>query len=234
MSNSDSFITEVTDEVRKDQLFGYMRKYGWIAVLVVLLLVGGTAYREYRQAQQTAAARAAGDEILAALEIDDDAERASRLAAIEAEAGAGAITGLLAAANLMETDEVAAATRTLQEVAMAEDAPQVYRELAALKAAMLAGPDMSDEDRRAALSGLAQPGSTFRLIAQEQLALMRVEDGEIDDALAQFAAIAQDAEVTPGLRERAFSMIVALGGDIAALVGNTGDEIVPVAEGSNG
>lgn len=45
MSDTDSFIEEVTEEVRRDRLFGLMRRYGWIAVLAVLLLVGGTAYR---------------------------------------------------------------------------------------------------------------------------------------------------------------------------------------------
>ena len=36
MSDTDSFIDEVTEEVRKDRLYGYLRRYGWIAVLVIL------------------------------------------------------------------------------------------------------------------------------------------------------------------------------------------------------
>ena len=40
MSDTDSFIDEVTEEVKRDRLFATMRKYGWIAVLIVLLLVG--------------------------------------------------------------------------------------------------------------------------------------------------------------------------------------------------
>ncbi|MBU2993757.1 tetratricopeptide repeat protein [Octadecabacter sp. 1_MG-2023] len=222
MSNPESFIEEVSEEVRKDQLFGYMRKYGWIAVLAVLLVVGGTAYSEYRKAQTTAAAQAAGDEILAALEMDDDAERAAALGAIELSGGAGAITGLLTASNLVETGDINGAVTALEAVALDDTAPAVYRDLAALKAAMVQGEELSLDDRRAMLTGLATPGSTFRLIAQEQLALLNVEAGDIDTAIDQFAAIGQDAEVTQGLRERAFSMIVALGGDIDALIGNTG------------
>lgn len=222
MSNSETFIDEVTEEVRKDKLFGLMRKYGWIAVLLVLVVVGGTAFSEYRKAQTTAAAQAAGDEILAALEIDDDAERAAALQAIDATGGAGAITGLLAAADLVETGDSAGAAATLEAVALDDTAPQVYRDLAALKSVMAQGDLLPVEDRRAILAGLAAPGSTFRLIAQEQLALINVEAGELDTALEQFIAISQDAEVTRGLRERAFSMIVALDGDIEALLGNTG------------
>ena len=222
MSNTDSFIDEVSEEVRKDQLFGYMRKYGWIAVLVVLALVGGTAFSEIRKAQSEAAAKSTGDAILSALEMDDDAARAAALQAVEAEGGAAAVTGLLAGADLVETGEAGAATQTLNAVALQDDAPQVYRDLAALKAAMIADGPLSADDRRATFERLAAPGATFRLVAQEQLALMNVANGETALALEQFAAIAQDAEVTQGLRDRAFAMIVALDGDIESLIlGNT-------------
>jgi len=194
MSNSETFIDEVSEEVRKDQLFGYMRKYGWIAVVLVVLVVGGTAFSEFRKAQATNQAQAAGDEILAALELDDDAERAAALQAIDATGGAGAITGLLAAADLTETGALDDAATTLEAVAL------------------------DVEERRAMLSGLAVPGATFRLIAQEQLALLDVQAGAVDAALEQFSAIVQDAEVTRGLRERAITMIVALGGDIEGIL----------------
>ena len=36
MSNPDSFIDEVTEEVRRDRLFAMFRKYGWIGVAIVL------------------------------------------------------------------------------------------------------------------------------------------------------------------------------------------------------
>ena len=221
MSNSESFIEEVTEEVRKDQLFGYMRKFGWIAVLVVLLLVGGTAYSEFRKSQVTSAAEAAGDEILAALEIDDDSERAAALQAIDVTGPAAAITGLLAASDLTETGDIAGAAAALEAVAMDEDAPQVYRDLAALKSVMVQGDTLAIEERRAMLSGLAAAGAPFRLVAQEQLALISIEAGDTDAATAQFLAIAQDAESTRGLRVRALSMIEAMGGDIVELLGDS-------------
>jgi hypothetical protein len=228
MSNSETFIDEVTEEVRKDQLFGYMRKYGWIAVLAVLAIVGGTAFSEIRKAQAENAAQAAGDTILAALEIDDDAARAAALAEIEATGGAAAVTGLLAAADLTETGDIAGAAAALEAVALNSDAPQVYRDLATLKSVMVQGDTLSADERRGMLSGLALAGSPFRLVGQEQLALISVETGDLDEAITQFVAIAQDAEVTRGLRERAFTMIVALGGDLDALISTpviqTGDQ----------
>ena len=46
MSNPDSFIDEVTEEVRRDRLFRLFRKYGWIGVVIILGLVGGTAWTD--------------------------------------------------------------------------------------------------------------------------------------------------------------------------------------------
>ncbi len=36
MSNNDSFIDEVNEEVRRDKLYALFRKYGWIGVVAVL------------------------------------------------------------------------------------------------------------------------------------------------------------------------------------------------------
>jgi hypothetical protein len=64
MSNTDSFIDEVTEEVRRDRLFGYFRRYGWIPAVVIVALVGGTAYNEWSKAQVAQVAQARGDALL--------------------------------------------------------------------------------------------------------------------------------------------------------------------------
>ena len=66
MSDTDSFIDEVTEEVRRDRLYAMMKRYGWIAVLIVILIVGGTAYREFSRAQAETRAQAFGDAIMTA------------------------------------------------------------------------------------------------------------------------------------------------------------------------
>jgi hypothetical protein len=48
MANTDSFIDEVNEEVRRDRLFAFFRKWAWLAILIVVLVVGGAAYLEYR------------------------------------------------------------------------------------------------------------------------------------------------------------------------------------------
>ena len=86
MSNSDGFIEEVTEELRRDQMLAKLKRYGWIGVLAVLLIVGGAAFKEYRDAQNRAQAERLGDAMLAALESEDASARAASLQQVDAPA----------------------------------------------------------------------------------------------------------------------------------------------------
>jgi hypothetical protein len=66
VSNPESFIDEVSEELRRDRAVYYLRKYGWIALLVVALIVGGTAWNEWRKASAQASAEAFGEAVLGA------------------------------------------------------------------------------------------------------------------------------------------------------------------------
>jgi hypothetical protein len=212
MSDTDSFINEVSEEVRRDALYGYLRRYGWIAIVVVLGLVGGAAYNEYTKAQAQNTAQAAGDLMLDALGADGAEDRAAALTAITVDGPAAAVMALLTAATQQEAGQVDAAAQTLGALAVNMDVPEIYRDLAALKAAMLPADDRAA--RLVALEQLAQPGAPFALLASEQIGLMQVEDGDAVAAIATMRGISQDAGVTRGLRERAQTLIVALGGDV--------------------
>lgn len=216
MSESDSFIDEVSEAVRRDRLFAWVRRYGWIAVLLVVLLVGGAAWNEWRKAAERARAQAFGDAILAALEVPDRAARSAALAAIAAPgAGGRAVLTLLAVAETGAENPAAAAGALL---ALAEDTqvPQVYRQLATLKALAIPGSGLSPQDRRSRLDGMTGAGGLVRLLAEEQLAWLDIESGAPAVALERLQRIVQDAEATASQRQRAAQLIVALGGEPAA------------------
>jgi hypothetical protein len=214
MSNTDSFIEEVNEEVRRDRLYGYLRRYGWIAVLAILLIVGGAAYSEYRKAQARAQAEALGDAMLAALAVNTSAERAKALGSIEpATPTATAVLRMMTAAEQANAGDTDTAVATLNAVAVDGDVPPVYRQLAQFKAITLQGADAPVADRRQALEAMAQPGNAFRLLASEQLALIDIETGDTDAAINRYQAILSDAEVSADLQQRALQVIVALGGE---------------------
>ncbi|MEZ5715646.1 MAG: hypothetical protein R3D85_11005 [Paracoccaceae bacterium] len=232
MSETDSFIEEVTEEVRRDRLFALMKRYGWIAVLAVLLLVGGAAFNEWRKARDRAAAEATGDAIIAALKEDAPEARAGALDAVRPDsAGAEALARLLAAGEQMTAGEYDAAAAGLKAVEDNPDLPLIYRQVAAFKRLAVLGSSLTAEERRKGYEELVGPASQLSLLAEEQLALIDIEAGDTAAAGERLQKIAVDAGATPGLRRRATQLMVAMGITPEALPGAAGaDAAAPAGE----
>ena len=213
MSNPDSFINEVTEEVRRDRLFRLMRRYGGWAVLVIVLIVGGAAWNEWRKAQERAEAEAFGSAVLAALEAQDHDARRDALSDLTAEGRRGAVLRLLRAAQAIEADDPGGAADLLAAIEADNSLPDTYRQLAMLKRMIVAAPEIPNDERIAALESLARPGAPFRPLALEQLALAELERGDEAAAIENLRSLLDVAEVTPGLRQRATQLMVALGAE---------------------
>ncbi len=213
MSNSDSFIDEVTEEVRRDRLFALMRRYGWIVILAVVLLVAGAAWNEYRKAQARAAAEALGDSLLSAFRQTDPAARARALAEIGAEGDARAVVAMLRADAEAAAGNREGAAQMLLAIAGDERIAPLYRDMARLKRVILLGPGMDRDERIAALRALARPGAPYRLLAEEQLAVIDMENGDTEAAIARLKDIEADSETPTGMRQRARQTIIVLGGE---------------------
>ena len=215
MSDTDSFIDEVTEEVRRDRLFGMFRRYGWIAVAVVVLIVGAAAWNEYSKAQARAEAQALGDAVLVALDGETPGARAGALSAVTATTpGGNAVVDFSLAAAQAGAGQTGAAIATLESIASDGDLPEIYRQIAGFKALLLqADGDASPDTLRVGFEALARPGAPLRLLAEEQLALLAVAEGNAEAAIDRFQAILQDAESSTDLQQRAAQAIVALGGE---------------------
>lgn len=216
MSDTDSFIDEVTEEVRRDRLFAVLRRHGWIGITAVVLIVGGAAWFEWQKARARAAAEAFGDAVIAAVGQADDAARIAALDRLPAGGNRTAVAAFIAAGDALAAGNRDAARARLAAVAGDAAVDPAYRQLAELKALILAGAQMPAADRDAVLSRLAEPGQALRPLAMEQQALARLEAGDAEGALALARQILAEPEVTQGLRRRVSQLIILLGGDPAA------------------
>ena len=212
MSETDSFIDEVTEEVRRDRLFRLFRRYGWVGAVLVVAIVGGAAVNEWRKAEARAEAEAFGDAVLSAIQAPD---RVAAMASVDAPGDRAAIRDLLLAAVSEDAGDRAAAISALEIVAGDATLPALYRDLARLKWVILSGPDLAAADRAAALQALSAPGAPYRALALEQQAMADIAEGRTEEAIATLRALTQDAAASPGLQRRAAQLIVALGGDPA-------------------
>ncbi len=206
MANPDSFIDEVTEEVRRDRLYALFRRWAWLAILIVVALVGGAAFLEYRRAQAEAEARAFGDAVIAALDAD---ARQDRVAALEAIEPPGVEGGILVA--LLAAGEAADAANAAQRLRAAAEAPELaprYRDLALLKAHMI-DPQPPGE-ARLVLGVLAEPGAPYAALAEEQLALLDIAEGDLEAGIERLRRLEIAAGASAGLQQRATQLIVAL------------------------
>lgn len=223
-NQNDSFIDEVTEDLRRDRLFAAFRRYGWIGGLVILSIVGGAAFTEWQKAQREATAQAYGDALVAALAAPDPA---TALAGVDAAGSAdrAALTGLLQAGA--EPDPARAA-EILAGVGAASQS-QVMRDLARLKEVTLNGAAMEPAARDALLTELSKPGAPFELLALEQKAVALVQAGRTEDAVTLIHQIQQQDGLTEGLSRRLSEMLITLGGEPSARPSPPGAE-APAAE----
>ena len=214
MSDTNSFIDEVTEEVRRDRMYLLVRRWGWVGVVAVIAIVGGAAFNEFRKLRDASEAEALGDAILSALAEDDSAERAAGLQLIETQsAGADAVLNMLLSTAQVETGSEQDAVNSLNAIATQGDLPEIYRVIASFKALLLQTETMPVADLRQQFEALATPGAPLRLLATEQLALIDVAEGDTQAALDRLQALRQDAEASVELQQRAAELIVALGGE---------------------
>ena len=210
MANSDSFIDEVSEELRRDRLYALMRRWGWVAGLLVVGIVGTAAWFEYQRAQDRARDQAFGDALLAALDLPDPEARVAALDAIEtATPSTDILLALMAAGEVAQGGQGAPeAAARLRAAAEAADVPRHYRDLALLRAEMLdpSEPDMA----RIVLGTLAEPGAPYAALAEEQLALLDIRSGDLEAGLERLRGLERSAAATLGLQQRASQLIVAL------------------------
>ena len=214
MSDTDSFLQEVSEELRRDKLYRNMRKYGWIGLLLVAIIVGGAAYREYQKSQAAQRAQLFGSNIINALNEKNSKDRISKLQEIKAPSdNAKAVLTMLVSAEANNEEASSQDLSNLADVLEDLDVDAHYRDLLKFKILLGSAEKMALDERKSAFLKLSEPGNPFRLLAEEQLILIELEQGKIDSAIEKISQVLLDAEITVGLRNRATQMLIALGKD---------------------
>ena len=214
VSDTDSFLQEVSEELRRDRLYRNIRKYGWLAILLVVLVVGGATYREYLKSKTETAAQLFGTSIINALGEKNIDDRISKLQKINAPGdNAKVVIAMLLSAELNRSESPTLEKSSLSTITEGSSIDAHYRELLNFKILLGSAETLSLEERATAFEALSKPGNPFRLLAEEQLALIELEQGYIDNAVEKISQILLDAELTAGLRNRATQMMIALGKD---------------------
>lgn len=218
VSDTDSFIEEVSEEVRRDRLYNFFRKYAWVGVLTVLIIVGGTAFLEFKKATAKSKAEEVGSAVMKALEGSDEKERAELLANIEVtNPEVKSIVAMLKAAEETTLQNYAAASKSLKAISEDLSTAQIYRDIAEFKFLLLSHDRIEDSLLLTGFEELASAGNPFRLLAEEQIAIIKLKNRENDAAVAKLRSILEDAELTDTIRQRVTQLLISLGIDPSSI-----------------
>lgn len=207
----DSFIREVDEELRQDQLKTLWKRHGnaliGLAVLVVLATAGWNGYQYWTQSK----ANKSGDQFIEALDLakaGNTQEARKKLTELEAT-GYGAYPALarLRQASLdAEAGKVDDAVAAFDAASNDSALPQPLRDMARLRAAYLLVDKGTYDDVAKRVETLTSPDNPMRFSAEEALGLAEWKAGKAGNALKLFDKIAGDAQTPPNLRRRANMM----------------------------
>ena len=217
----DSFIREVDEEYRRDQIGSLWRRYG--IALVVLILVGLAALGGWLwwRAEQSRALGVKGEEFskaLTRLETGNLPEAAPILDKLAADDGGyAALAKLTQAANAVQAGDMARAASLYNAVANDTAQPQPLRDLALIKAVRLDFDTLPPATVIDRLKTLSVPGNPWFGVAGEMTAIARLRAGQPKLAGPLLAGIARDTSLPPSLRGRAQQLAGSLGIDTGPL-----------------
>ncbi len=218
MSDRDSFIDEVSEEVRRDRMFSLWKRYGPFVIGAVVAVVIATGVKAWLDGEAADAARQAGGALIAAADAPP-AEAAAALESLAAETdhkGAALLARLRAAAALAAAGETAKAADAYDEVAADAGADRTLQDFAAYRAVALRAPAMEPVAAAAAFAPIAEGAGPFRLLGLEGQASAWIREGRRDDAIDALRRITEADETPNGLRQRVAATLTALGAPIDA------------------
>jgi hypothetical protein len=211
----DSFLKEVDDDLRRDQLKKLWEQYGILIVGGVIALLAAVWGYGHWQNRRVAAAEAHGAKYEAAAKLaregkTDDASKAFAEIAKTAAPGYQALSQLRVAGLHARAGRIAEAVAAYDLVGNDASVDQILREFAAIQAAnlRLEPADYAEMERR--LTPLTVDGGAWRTAARELLGLAAYKAGKFEDSRKFFDTLLGDRTVPPGLNERAQLMLAVL------------------------
>ena len=218
---ADTFVREVDENLRRDQMRDIAKTYGaWIVAAVVLFLaaIGGYLYWQDRQRQQASQESETMSAALDKAEAGNAKAAAAELAPVaDSSSDVNRASARLAQAALaLRQNDRKAAIDIYRQLAADDSLPQPYRDVATLRGTMTEYDSLKPDEVIARLSPLAEAGKPFFGSAGELVAMAMLAKGDRAGAGKLFARIAGDPQVPQTIRLRAVQIAGSLGVDATA------------------
>ena len=218
---SETFLREVDENLRRDQMQDFFKRYGtWLIIAVVLFLAASGGFIWWKQHEVKRSA--AEVEKLAAIykdigsgKVDQAPQQLDELSKSGSKAVRASAQFARAALALQQNDNKLAIS-TYKSIADDDGLPKPYRDAALVRQTALEFDQLQPGDVIARLQPLAKPGEPWFGSAGEMTALALVKQGKRQEAGQLYLAIAKDPGVPETIRARAIQVAGSLGVDASS------------------
>ena len=218
--DNEAFLREVDDELRRDQITGFWKRWGrWLVggVIGALALFAGYLWWEN---DKVAKAGLDGEKLSQALETlsaSDTPEAEAQLKSLTTAKNAGyrATAKMALAALALQRGNTAVATKGFDEIVRDESLAQPWRDLALVRQTATEFDTIKPDVVVARLKPLAVSGNAWFGSAGEMVALSYIKLGQPQLAAKLFGDIGKDESVPETIRSRAIQMANGLGAGAA-------------------
>lgn len=205
---SEEFIREVDEDLRHKQMAGMWKKYGsyLIAFLVgiILFVAGNVTLKNYNERHYAAVAEQYGtvEKEITANDLDEALRGLEGLSDTNVK-GYQILVAFRTADIDLEKGNKEKAVVALDALAKKSDVDKIYRDLATLKAAMIAMDTASYDEIKTRLAPLMINGNAWEYMAKELLASAALSAGKSEEAKNLLTEIEQDLEAPEDVKVRA-------------------------------
>jgi hypothetical protein len=199
VSENESFIDEVTEEVRRDKLYLLLKRYGWVPVILIIIVILTSIFIEIRNNAKVIEAENLGD--LLANSLSGDTEVKAILSNDISSTPKSLIALLLEAKILENKLEYQPAIAAYETVLDREEIPTSLRDFVKFKLVLLVKDDSIRVKKL--IGDLINPDGSFYRLALEQKVLIEIGEKRWNEAIANLNLILADPDVSQGMISRA-------------------------------
>ena len=199
MNNNDSFIEEVSEELRKDKLTKFVKKYIWFIVLIILIFILIIGYNEYRKKTTLKINQNNTDVIYNFINNSND----NSFKELESLASSNEIKSIVPKFLLSRKYIIENNTQKAKEILFSiqniKDVPIEFSDLSKFYIFFI---EEDDNKRKSLIEELNSPNSPFRLSSLEQKVYILVSENQFRKANDLIELILDDIELSNGLKQR--------------------------------
>lgn len=205
---SEEFIREVDEDLRHKQLTNLWQRYGGFIITflvgIVLFVAGNVTLKNYNESKYATVADQYSlvEKSVVANDMNEALKNLQALSETKVD-GYKILVGFKEAEIELQRGNQDKAVAALDKLTASSGVEKVYRDLASLKAAMIAMDTASYDEIKTRLAPLTIEGNSWKYVAKELMAMAALGAGQGDEAKQLLTELEQDLEAPADVKARA-------------------------------